>query len=470
MRRSVQLAAVLLTSALGVSAGVGAGADDAIQAQRAAANDRYRDLMAEGRNAEAVAAGLDVVVLTRQLHGEGSPELASPLTNLATSQLRNGDLRDAESSYQAAIDILVKHEGFLSMRLVNPLLGLGEAFVRDEQFALATETYERALHINHVNEGLYNPDQGTIRDGLTEGYLGLQDLEMANLHQDAQVFAKQRRLGANDPALVEAYTKLGRWYDRSRQPELARLAYQNAARLTESIEGEESPALVDLLLETARTYRDQALLPADPDSTQSPANLLALSGVTLKKALEAAKGADPPDPALVARVNVELGDLNLVWGKRTTAMARYLDAWQVLSANPELEDERNGYFAEPSRIFGPAAPGIYPAPSRNAPAPAGKNLEPGFVVVRFDVDTSGRVVAPTAIEADPANLLEKQVTNALAKSLYRPRFEDGAPVVAAGLISRHEFRYAPDKLRKKDETPAVEADQPLEQPTSGDGS
>lgn len=466
MRRSFRLAAVLLASVLGG----GAGADDVIQAQRAAAHDRYRDLLAEGRNTEAVAAGLDVVMLTKQLHGEASPELASPLTNLATAQLRNGDLRDAESSYQAAIDILVKHEGFLSMRLVNPLLGLGEAYVRDGQYALATETYERALHINHVNEGLYNPDQVAIRDGLTEGYLGLLDLEMANLHQDAQVYAKQRRLDANDPALVEAYTKLGRWYDRSKQPELARLAYQSAARLTETIDGEESPALVDLMLELARTYRDQALLPANPDSSQSPANLLALSGVTLKKALNAAEAADPPDPAQLARVHVELGDLNLVWGKRNSAMARYRDAWQALSANPDLEDERNGYFAEPSRIFGPVAPGIYPEPSRKAPAPAGKRLEPGFVVVRFDVDASGRVVAPTVIEADPANLIEEQVADALAKSLFRPRIVDGAPVVAAGLIARHEFRYAPDRLEKKDGEPADRADQPLEQPTSGDGS
>jgi tetratricopeptide (TPR) repeat protein len=102
------------------------------------------------------------------LHGEDSLELASPLTNLATAQLRNGDLRDAEASYQAAIVLLEKREGFLSPRLANPLVGLGETYVRSEQYPQATEAYERALRVNHVNEGFYNLEQIKIRDGLTE--------------------------------------------------------------------------------------------------------------------------------------------------------------------------------------------------------------------------------------------------------------------------------------------------------------
>jgi tetratricopeptide (TPR) repeat protein len=466
MRLTVQFAAALLATLLTCSA----GADDGVTAQRDAADNRYRELIAEGRNAEAVAAGLEVLTLAQQQHGEGSVELASPLTNLATAQLRNGDLRDAETNYQAAIALLEKHEGFLSMRLLNPLVGLGETYFRDEQYAAATGVYEKALHINHVNEGLYNPEQGTIRDGLTESYLGLQDLELANLHQDAQVYAKQRRLGVNSPEVVEALTKLGRWYERSRQPELARLAYQNAARLAAQADGENSPAQIERLLDIARNYRQQALLPTDPDSTDSFASLMAMSSMTLRKALDAVEQEQPPDPAQRAQVIVELGDLNLLWGKKNTASGHYQDAWKTLSAEPALEAQRDRYFAEPRRITGPIAPRIFPVPSRDAPAPLKKNLDPGFVVVRFDVDESGRAINPTVVEADPANLLEQWVTEATGKTLYRPRYVDAAPVVTTGLIVRHEFWYAPQKLEKKDAPPADKANQPLEQPKSGDGS
>jgi len=466
MRLTMQLAALLLAGLLAF----GAGADDSLPEQKQFAEERFRQLIAEGRTAEAETAAKEVVNITQQLHGENSIELASPLTNLATTQLRNGDLQNAELNYQAAIALLEKHEGFLSMRLINPLVGLGEAYIRDEEYRLATEVYETALHINHVNEGLYNPEQATIRDGLTEGYLGLQDLEQANLHQDAQVYAKQHRLGPDDPELIAAFTKLGKWYDRSNQPDLAQLAYRNAARLAETKSGDNSQMLIDLLLAVAKTYREQALLPIDPDSNQSAASLLAMSSMTLRKALDVVEKGEPPDPVQRARIFVELGDLNLMLGKRKTASNHYKDAWDALSADADPEAQRKLFFAEPVRLMGPVAPGIFPVPARKAPAPLNKDLQRGFVVMRYDVDQLGRVLNPTVVEADPSGLLDKQVTEALERNLFRPRYVDAEPVATTGLIYRHEFRYLPAKLEQEDSPPADETDQPLEQPSSGDGS
>ena len=162
MRIPARFAALLLV-ALGAAASAADDSADpagtvsteqALAPQRDAAEERYLRLMAESRNAEAIAAGEEVLTLTRQLHGEGSLQLASPLTNLATAQLRNGDLRDAESNYQAAVGLLEKREGFLSPRLANPLVGLGEVSVRSEQYPLATEAYERALRVNKIADAL----------------------------------------------------------------------------------------------------------------------------------------------------------------------------------------------------------------------------------------------------------------------------------------------------------------------------
>lgn len=438
--------------------------------QRAAAEERFQRLIAEGRNAEAAAAGLEVVTLTVQLHGPDSIELASPLTNLATAQLRSDDLPAAEASYKAAVELLEKRDGFLSPRLINPLVGLGETYVRSEQYPLATQAYERALRVNHVNEGFYNLEQIRIRDGLTEGYLGQQDLEKANFHQEAQIYVQQRKLGRDNPALVEPLTKLGRWYDRSNQTEAARLVYQSAARLMEKTDGENSPGMVEPLLAIAETYRQQALLPPDPESSQSPDTLLPLSSMMLRKALGIVEEQSPPDPEQKARILIKLGDLYMMWGKQNTATDRYQEAWQALSADPGLEPRRDEYFAAPARIMGPVPPAIYPPPSRKAPPPGPKELEPGFVVVRFNVDPLGRVTDATVIESDPANLLEERVQEAARRSLFRPRYEDGAPVATTGLVLRHEFRYAPKKLEKQERPASGEADKPLEQPTSGPGT
>ena len=281
--------------------------------------------------------------------------------------------------------------------------------MRSEQYPLATQAYERALRVNHVNEGFYNLEQIRIRDGLTEGYLGLQDLEKANFHQEAQIYVQQRKLGRDNPALVGPLTKLGRWYDRSNQTEAARLVYQGAARLVEKADGENSPDMVEPLLAIAETYRQQALLPPDPESNQSPDTLLPLSSMMLRKALGIVEQQSPPDPAQRARILVKLGDLYMMWGKQNTASDRYKEAWQALSADPALEVRRDEFFAQPARIMGPVPPAIFPAPSRKAPPPDPKDLEPGFVVVRFNVDQLGRVSDATVIESDPANLLEERV-------------------------------------------------------------
>ncbi len=86
------------------------------------------------------------------------------------------------------------------------------------------------------------------------------------------------------------------------------------------------------------------------------------------------------------------------------------------------------------------------------------------------MDQVGRVSEATVIEADPVNLLEERVAQAAQNALFRPRYVDGAPVATAGLILRHEFRYAPKKLEKKDTPPAEEGSKPLEEPTSGGGA
>ena len=442
-------------------------AGDSADLQLTAASERYRQLMDEGRNADAVAAGVELVNLTRQRYGDGSLELVSPFTKLATAQLRNGELREAEANYTTAITLLEKREGFLSPHLTDPLVGLGATYIRGEQYPQATETYERALRVNHVNDGFYNPEQNPIRDGLTEGYLGLRKIEKANFHQEAQVSAAQRTLGKDNPQMVAPLTKLGRWYDRSYQAESARLAYQTAARIVEKNGDENSPELVEPLLAIAETYRQQALLPPDPESSQAPETLLPTTSMMLRRALEIVEHQQPPDPEQRARILVKLGDLYLMWGKRNTASDRYLEAWQALSADG-LQVRRDEYFAAPVRIMGPVPPAIFPVPSSKTGAPDPKSLEPGFVVVRFDVDRLGRVMDVTVVEADPANLLEKRVTDAARAAVFRPRYVDGAPVATTGLILRHAFRYAPAKLERKDEAPPESSDKRLDQPSSGE--
>jgi TonB family protein len=437
-------------------------AQPATDGARDAAQARFLRLLDEGRNEEAVAAAREVVELTRQAVGDTSSELALPLSNLATAQFRAGDLLAAESNYKAAILLLEKRYGIVSERIINPLTGLGDVYVRGEQYAQATEAYSRALRINHVNDGFYNFDQFRIRDGLTEGYLGQRDIEKANFNQETQVAIQRRRLGRGNPELAPALDKLGRWYERTNQPEAARYVYQDAARLVEQAEGPTSPDLVDPLIAMAKSYRQQALLPPDPEATQGPQTLLPMSSAMLRRALVIIDKQQPPDPRKRAEVLVALGDLYQLWGKVNSANDRYSEAWQEL-AGDEFAEARDGYFANPARLYGPDLPRVYPPPQPDQPPPKLRSLEPGYVVVRYSVSAAGQVTEASVVEADPAGLLEKSVTDSLRRTLFRPRYAEGVAVDAPALTLRHEFRFAPPS---RDRAPAAEDgdNQPLPPP------
>jgi len=151
--------------------------------RRIKAHERFLFLHDEERYQEANAAGLTVVELTREEFGADHIRMVTPLVNLAITQAKNGDLPAAEANYKESILIIEKQEGVLSPRLINPLSGLGSTYNRAGLYEQGIEALERALLINHVNEGLYNFEQFKIQDGLTDSYTGMNALEDATFYQ-----------------------------------------------------------------------------------------------------------------------------------------------------------------------------------------------------------------------------------------------------------------------------------------------
>jgi TonB family protein len=473
-RASVVRSVIGLLLAVAVAAGYPWGAaayaadDDApppasAEERRSAAYQRMLRLLEEDRPADAVPAAFEVLELSRELYGDGGEALVTPLTNLATAQLRAGDLLAAEGNYNAAITLAEKHAGIVSPRLITPLAGLAQTYLRAGQPVQAAESFERALHVNHVNEGFYNLEQIPLRDGLTESYLGQKEIEKANFHQAAQLQIMEHRVGKESPELLPALAKLAEWYERSGQMYSARLVHQDTARLITTSKGESDPALVDPLVAIATSYRLQALQPPTADPMQGPDTLLPMSGVVLRKALGIVDRQAEPDPLQRARVLVEFGDLYQVWGKRNSAADAYADAWRTLSGNAELVAQRDQYFAAPVRLYWNPAPKAYPASA--ARLPASIRLEPGHVVVKFTVDATGQVSSAEVVESDPVGLADKSVLGAVRRSLYRPRHVDGSAVMTEGLSLRHDYGYRIEAKTAPPPEPA-EGGKPLAQPGS----
>jgi tetratricopeptide (TPR) repeat protein len=411
-----------------------------LDGRRAAAHERLLRLLDEGRAAEAVSAANEVVELTRQIAGGDDERLAVPLMNLASAQLRAGDLPSAEANYLASIRVLENAAGIVAPGLVGPLTGLAQTYLQTRRYPQAVQAYERALRINHVNEGFYGDDQFPIRDGLSEGYLGELDIEKANHHQEAQLAIAERRHGADARGTVAPLAKLGRWYQRTGQVTAARDAFQQAVRAIDDDKASNDPALVEPLLAIAETYRLQGLVPADIRSEEDPQSYFPRSMITLRRALEVVDAQPERDAVQRSKVLAQTGDLYLTWRRIKTAGEHYSLAWRELSDDSHAAD-RDALLGQPSKLAGPALPTIYPRP-KNGEAPPGDSLQKGYVLVRFNVEADGLVAATEIIEAEPAGLVDRQVTSALAKSLFRPVVGAEGPVASVQTV-RHEFLYRP---------------------------
>ncbi|MBW7929993.1 MAG: TonB family protein [Gammaproteobacteria bacterium] len=401
-------------------------------AQREAAQQSFLRLMDEKRYAEAATTAAHIVELTQQLHTEPGLGLAAPLANLGTAQLQSGDLDSAQATYIQAIDLIERHDGIASTRLINPLTGLGEARLRAGLYLSAIEAYERALQVNHAASGFYNLEQIRILDGLSEAFLGLEKFDRADARQRSQVTIHRRHDPDDHGALAQAWQKLGRWYTRTGQQQAAQAAFQDARRVLRKDGGDYDPRMIDTLLGEAMSYESEGELP--------------IAATVLKRALDLVDAQPVMDHARRAEVLVALGDLQIVARQPRAARQHYIDAWQALSGHGEtLLAARDAYFARPQRIGGPRLPEVVDPDGKARPAAALGQLEheQGLVVAALTVTAQGRATDARIIESTPPGLLDKQFLRALDGSAFRPAMIDGQPVDRPDTQFRHSFRFSP---------------------------
>ena len=115
---------------------------------------------------EADTVAKRVVELAIKEKGAQSNEFAKALTNLAIVQHHTRQYEAAQQNFETAIEIIEDNEDRLNAQLVNPLKGLGASQLESGRPDLAKQTFGRAVHVTHVNEGPHNLDLEVTRTQL----------------------------------------------------------------------------------------------------------------------------------------------------------------------------------------------------------------------------------------------------------------------------------------------------------------
>lgn len=411
--------------------------------------DRYLELIGEGQLDEADTVAKRVVELSIRHTGPRSLDTSRALTNLAIVQARTGQNEAAQQNYAAAIDIVEEREDRLSPRLINPLKGLGAAQLAGGRPDLAAETYARAVHITHVNEGPHNMDQIELLESLAETKLSMGLIEEAQSAHDSIYSLNLRHYESNPLDLVPSLMRRAGWQHRTGYIFDEQSTYRRIIRIIETEKSKDDIALIEPLTKLGRSYFFQDLSGADPYTQIAPS----AGELYIKRALRIARESPQSDWKVLTDALLAIGDYNMFRVNQIRAERYYEEAWDLLSQDENDEErlqERDSRLGQARALRSDPLP-RYAGSATNADRLNPEiNLREGSITFSYDVSDRGRVENFRVIEANPAEFydMSRNVYRDLRSRLYRPRIYNGRPVATEGITTTHEFLYKQSDLNE----------------------
>ena len=395
----------------------------------------------------------EVVALSREIFGENNYRLITPLNNLGSTYYMVGEYELAQEIFKECIQLIELNRNIISPELSSPLYGIALTLNQFGQYDDAIKVLERALRINHVNNGLYNLDQIKIHDSLTESYIGIKDVEKANHHQSFQVFISKKYFGIDNPQVDESLDKLSNWYKRTGQVYSEREIHKELLNRQESRMDGDVATLIETYKNLSFSHRREGI---DIFQSVNP----------LKEAIEVIDLMENPNLNLKFEVLLDLGDTYISFGRIQSAKKAYLECWMLINENQALRETIEDRFSQPVRVRNVRIPKSYPLP------PIGEEIGetiPGSISLRYDVDLNGQTINIEVIESTPEDIIDREAIKAINRVVYRPRYINAEPQLTEGLNIRHEYNVRLLDIEEKiddTETEALEGDSdaPLENP------
>ena len=167
----------------------------------------------------------------------------------------------------------------------------------------------------------------------------------------------------------------------------------------------------------------------------------------LRRAVYIAQKNEDSTPLHLADAHIALGDyLSVQTVDRRAAFRQYAAAWEQLSSDPALADERNARFGTPTLLND--------IPSQSSSAMRKLMLLSQDAVddysarlaVRYDIGSDGRTSSVAIIEGDPTGYWDSIVENYVDNLVFRPGIVDGQAAEYTDLVYEVHYSYRDQEL------------------------
>lgn len=411
--------------------------------------DLYREALTNKNYVETDTLAKRVVELSIKLNGLDSHDSAKAISNLGISQHNNGDYEAALLNFTASINIVERIDDRLSVALINPLQGLAASQAATGRPDLATRSYQRAVHISHVNNGPHNAGQIDTLESMAELYISMGESKDASGIQKNIFSIQSRNIDHTSLDIIPAMEKRAEWQHRLQLYNSERATWRQLIRIIEKHHGKKGLELIEPLSKLGRSY-----LFVSPAEYDVKSDVSTASGETyLRRANRIADENPGSNWSIVEDTLLSLGDYYILSGRPNRAAKIYLEAWQLLSAGEEGDRLliRKDHLEKPNILQSVYPPRYYNSVREDDGQQPPNSFETGSMVFGYSIAANGRIDNLIHLETQPAEIEDfaQPVARSLRRLLYRPRLQDGRPVSTHEFVYTHEFFYRPSDIKEK---------------------
>ena len=394
-------------------------------------------------------------------------EPSTPLDSVAFS-IEQGEYEGSEEFLERYIRAVESAHYRYHPDLVRPLTLLGDARFGQRRLDRALETYDRALHIRRVNDGLFAPEQVAVVYKQAATFKAMGNLQEAGNREEYAYSVLQKAYGPLSQDILPGTYRLAEWYRESFNIFAARALYERALHIYEANEQQSSVSALPALKGLVFTYRQERFPPyyvsdartnsldtapmslsnrATVYSQQITVNNFPAAERALQHIVRIRREHADSTPLEVYEAILDLADWHLMWEHFNKAHTLYEF---VFAQMQELESVDAGeYFAEPLLLHMPLP--ADPKPPRSGAESAERDSIPGFIEAAFRVSTNGSAQNVEILAADPEGLMDFRTRRSLRSSRYRPAMANGKAIPYENQTWRHEFRYVPREEPEADD-------------------
>jgi len=414
--------------------------------ERSEAFEQFRRYFDAGQYYEALPFAQRVLELS-EARADRHLEAPTAYNNVAATQFHLGEYDAAAENFRKSLDLVEASQGIASRRLIIPLTGLAAVRVAQDQRGMAAELYARALAVSRRADGLFNLDQLPLIDQAAHNLTVLTDYEGAEQEYRYALKVAEQNYGYGDARTLPALQQLATFYEQRHLYVAARNMYLRMRDAAQQEGGGLNPQTIGALIGVARTHRMQLMMnPEDLDAQQladeedrgealsrAQRRLRSFAGspdrtglVAARTALEMLQATADPPPKLMLDTLIELGDWYLTSSRPDIALSHYQEASAIhaAAADSGLADP----LAVPSLIF--YRP---PLAAMRAAASLDGQYRVRMTTFEFSVSATGEPHDIVVVESDMSEGQLSQTRRALARAIYRPRFESGTAVASSNV-------------------------------------